>query len=65
MTLPGRTKNVPNSLFDKMLQYPKTATYLSALLGLAARSEDFVRSGTITITDAIYHLTSAYEVLTS
>ena len=40
MTLPGRTKNVPNSLFDKMLQYPKTATYLSALLGLAARSED-------------------------
>ena len=40
MSLPGRTKNVPNSLFDKMLQYPKTETYLSALLGLAARSED-------------------------
>ena len=40
MSLPGRTKNVPNSLFDKMLQYPKTEAYLSALLGLAARSED-------------------------
>ena len=40
MNLPGRTQNVPNSLFDKMLQYPKTETYLSALLGLAARSED-------------------------
>ena len=40
MNLPGRTQNVPNSLFDKMLQYPKTETYLSALLGLAERSED-------------------------
>ena len=38
--LPGGVANVPNSLFDKMLQYPKTETYLSALLGLAARSED-------------------------
>lgn len=37
--LPGRAKNVPNSLFDKMLQYPKTKLYLSALLGLAQRSE--------------------------
>ena len=36
----GRTKNVPNSLFDKMLQYPKTEAYLTALLGLAERSED-------------------------
>ena len=40
MNLPGRTKNVPNSLFDKMLQYPRTKGYLSALLGLAERSED-------------------------
>ena len=37
--LPGRAKNVPNSLFDKMLQYPKTKLYLTALLGLAQRSE--------------------------
>ena len=40
MSLPDRTKNVPNSLFGKMLQYPKTETYLTALLGLAERSED-------------------------
>ena len=40
MNLPGRTKNVPNGLFDKMLQYPKTETYLTALLGLAEQSED-------------------------
>ncbi len=40
MSLPNRTKNVPNSLFDKMLQYPKTEAYLTALLGLAERSED-------------------------
>ena len=40
MELPDRTKNVPNSLFDKMLQYPKTENYLTALLGLAERSED-------------------------
>ena len=38
--LPGRNKNVPNSLFDKMLQYPRTEIYLLALLGLASRSED-------------------------
>ena len=37
--LPGRAKNVPSSLFDKMLQYPNTKLYLSALLGLAQRSE--------------------------
>ena len=37
--LPGRAKNVPNSLFDKMLQYPKTKLYLTALLGLAQQSE--------------------------
>ena len=40
MHLPGRTKNVPNSLFDKMLQHPRTEVYLTALLGLAERSED-------------------------
>ena len=40
MNLPGRTKNVPNSLFDKMLQYPGTEGYQAALLGLAERSED-------------------------
>ena len=40
ISLPGGIKNVPNSLFDKMLQYPKTEAYLSALLGLAERSED-------------------------
>ena len=40
MNLPDRTKNVPNSLFDKMLQYPRTTAYLTALLGLAERSED-------------------------
>ena len=40
MSLPGRTKNVPNSLFDKMLQYPRTEVYQAALLGLAERSED-------------------------
>ena len=40
MHLPGRTKNVPNNLFDKMLQYPKTETYLTALLGLAERCTD-------------------------
>ena len=38
--LPGRAKNIPNSLFDKMLQYPKTELHLVALLGLAERSED-------------------------
>ncbi len=40
MNLPGRTKNVPESLFDKMLQYPRTQTYHAALLGLAERSQD-------------------------
>ncbi|MDE0466698.1 MAG: TlpA disulfide reductase family protein [Candidatus Poribacteria bacterium] len=38
--LPGGVKNVPNSLFDKMLQYPKTELHLLALLGFAERSED-------------------------
>ena len=40
MHLPGRTKNVPNSLFDKMLQYPRTKIYQAALFGLAERNED-------------------------
>ena len=40
MSLPNRTKNVPNSLFDQMLRYPRTQVYLTALLGLAERSED-------------------------
>ena len=40
MELPGRTKNVPSSLFDKMLQYPQTKIYQAALLGLAEQSED-------------------------
>jgi len=38
--LPGGAKNAPNSLFDKMLQYPRTRVYQAALLGLAARSQD-------------------------
>ncbi len=37
--LPDGVKNVPSSLFDKMLQYPKTELHLLALLGLAERSE--------------------------
>ena len=32
MDLPGRTKNVPGNLFDKMLQYPGTKIYQAALL---------------------------------
>ena len=40
MSLPGRAKNVPNSLTDKMLQHPRTTVYMTALLGLAERSED-------------------------
>ena len=43
MELPGsekREENVPSSLFDKILQYPKTEVYLAALLGLAELSED-------------------------
>ena len=40
MNFSGRTKNVPNSLFDKMLQHPSTTVYLTALSGLAEKSED-------------------------
>ena len=40
MYLPSRTKNVPDSLFDKMLQYPRTGVYHAALLGLAERSQE-------------------------
>ncbi len=40
MFLPGygRTENVPEDLFTRMLQYPKTEAWLSALLGLAEKS---------------------------
>ena len=38
--LPGGAKDAPNSLFDKMLRYPRTRVYQAALLGLAARSRD-------------------------
>ena len=38
--LPGGAKNVPDSLFDKMLQYPRTRVYQAALFGLARRSQD-------------------------
>ena len=38
--LPGRAKNVPKDIFDKMLKYPGTKTYLIALLGLAEQNED-------------------------
>jgi tetratricopeptide (TPR) repeat protein len=40
MGLPGRTQNVPQSLFEKMLQHPGTKAYLSALTGLAERSQN-------------------------
>lgn len=40
MEIPGRTQNVPQSLFDKMLQHPGTNVALLALLGLAERSQD-------------------------
>ncbi|MCY3724176.1 MAG: TlpA disulfide reductase family protein [Candidatus Poribacteria bacterium] len=40
MRLPGDEKNVPNSLFDEMLQYPKTENYQTALFILAKRSEN-------------------------
>ena len=40
MKLPGRTKHVPSSLFDKILQYPRTEIYQAALFGLVERSED-------------------------
>ena len=33
-------ENIPNSLFDKMLQYPRTRGFQIALLGLAEQSED-------------------------
>ncbi len=43
MLLPDRAKNIPDSFFDKMLQYPKTELHLLALLGLAEQSEDASR----------------------
>ena len=38
--VPNGKKNVPDSLFDKMLQYPRTKVYQAVLFGLAARSQD-------------------------
>ena len=38
--LPDGVMNIPDRLFEKMLQYPRTKIYQSALLGLAARSQD-------------------------
>ena len=40
MRHPDRTKNVPDSLFKRMLAYPGTDAMLTALLGLAERSQD-------------------------
>ena len=40
MSHPDRTKNVPDSLFKRMLAYPGTDAMLTALLGLAERSQD-------------------------
>ncbi len=40
MSLPGRAKNVPSSLFEQILQYPRTEIYLAALFGLVERSEE-------------------------
>ena len=43
MGLPGREKrekNIPSSLFDRILRYPRTEVYQAALLGLAELSED-------------------------
>ena len=36
---PGEGKNVPKDIFDKMLGYPGTITYLIALIGLAEQNE--------------------------
>ena len=38
--LPDGAKNVPMELLDKMLQFPGTKIYQSALFGLAAQSQD-------------------------
>lgn len=38
--LPGDAANLPSELLDKMLQFPGTKVYQSALLGLASRSPD-------------------------
>ena len=39
ISLPGGAQNVPQSLFDKMLQHPGSQAYLSALNGLAERGQ--------------------------
>ena len=38
--LPDSAKNIPMELLDKMLRFPGTKVYQTALLGLAARNED-------------------------
>lgn len=38
--IPGGAINVPQSLIDRILQYPKTEVYLAALMGLSERSEN-------------------------
>ena len=40
MRHPRRTHNVPDHLFDRMLQHPGTDAMLAALLGLAEQSQD-------------------------
>lgn len=40
MHLPGGAKNIPMELLEKMLQFPGTKVYQSALFGLAERSQD-------------------------
>ena len=40
MHLPGGAKNIPMELLKKMLQFPVTKVYQSALFGLAERSQD-------------------------
>ncbi len=39
-SISGGAINVPQSLVDKILQYPKTEIYLAALMGLSERSEN-------------------------
>ena len=39
-SIPGGAINIPQSLVDRILQYPKTEVYLAALMGLSERSEN-------------------------
>lgn len=38
-SIPGGAVNIPQSLIDRILQYPKTEVYLAALMGLSESSE--------------------------